>query len=595
MKKKVVQAIKEDETLSGYQIEVFVSADKIVTLTGEVDDWQQVVDCGHLIAKIKGVRNIVNDMTAKGIVIPKRDRSMEIQQAMESGNETACDIVVIGAGIAGCAIARELAKYQVKTIVLEKNSDVAEEATKANNGNIHPGVLAKPGTLKAKLNLKGNEMYTQLSKELNFELQRPGSLNVIYQKSEWRKMKALQVMKKTGLGHLVPPLRQVMKVPGLKWLTGEEVKKMEPNLKGEPIGGFWMTTMGLVEPYEVCIAMAENAVENGTEFRLNAEVLDVLVENGRTVGVVTNQGIIRSEIVINCAGVYTDAIAEMANDRFFTIHPRRGAMAIIDKSRKGFLKTPAGIRGGKEAEKNNTKGGGASVTPEGNLLWGPTAVEIPWKEDKSVEASDLDYITKLGMSVTNEVKRSEIITFFAGIRAADYMEDFIIERSRKVGGLIHVAGIQSPGLASAPAIAEMVAGLVYEERGGLLVNPAFNPIRKAKPQFRHLSHEEQDALIQKNSKYGNIICRCELITEGEILDAIHAPIPATTVDAVKRRTRSGMGRCQGGFCGPRVLEILARELEKEPTEITLKGKDSFVLKADSRQPQKGGSHERTEN
>jgi glycerol-3-phosphate dehydrogenase len=595
MKKKIVQAIKEDETLSGYQIEVFVSADKIVTLTGEVDDWQQVVDCGHLIAKIKGVRNIVNDMTAKGIVIPKRDRSMEIQQAMESGNETACDIVVIGAGIAGCAIARELAKYQVKTIVLEKNSDVAEEATKANNGNIHPGVLAKPGTLKAKLNLKGNEMYTQLSKELNFELQRPGSLNVIYQKSEWRKMKALQVMKKTGLGHLVPPLRQVMKVPGLKWLTGEEVKKMEPNLKGEPIGGFWMTTMGLVEPYEVCIAMAENAVENGTEFRLNAEVLDVLVENGRTVGVVTNQGIIRSEIVINCAGVYTDAIAEMANDRFFTIHPRRGAMAIIDKSRKGFLKTPAGIRGGKEAEKNNTKGGGASVTPEGNLLWGPTAVEIPWKEDKSVEASDLDYITKLGMSVTNEVKRSEIITFFAGIRAADYMEDFIIERSRKVGGLIHVAGIQSPGLASAPAIAEMVAGLVYEERGGLLVNPAFNPIRKAKPQFRHLSHEEQDALIQKNSKYGNIICRCELITEGEILDAIHAPIPATTVDAVKRRTRSGMGRCQGGFCGPRVLEILARELEKEPTEITLKGKDSFVLKADSRQPQKGGSHERTEN
>lgn len=595
MKKKIVQAIKEDETLSGYQIEVFVSADKIVTLTGEVDDWQQVVDCGHLIAKIKGVRNIVNDMTAKGIVIPKRDRSMEIQQAMESGNETACDIVVIGAGIAGCAIARELAKYQVKTIVLEKNSDVAEEATKANNGNIHPGVLAKPGTLKAKLNLKGNEMYTQLSKELNFELQRPGSLNVIYQKSEWRKMKALQVMKKTGLGHLVPPLRQVMKVPGLKWLTGEEVKKMEPNLKGEPIGGFWMTTMGLVEPYEVCIAMAENAVENGTEFRLNAEVLDVLVENGRTVGVVTNQGIIRSEIVINCAGVYTDTIAEMANDRFFTIHPRRGAMAIIDKSRKGFLKTPAGIRGGKEAEKNNTKGGGASVTPEGNLLWGPTAVEIPWKEDKSVEASDLDYITKLGMSVTNEVKRSEIITFFAGIRAADYMEDFIIERSRKVGGLIHVAGIQSPGLASAPAIAEMVAGLVYEERGGLLVNPAFNPIRKAKPQFRHLSHEEQDALIQKNSKYGNIICRCELITEGEILDAIHAPIPATTVDAVKRRTRSGMGRCQGGFCGPRVLEILARELEKEPTEITLKGKDSFVLKADSRQPQKGGSHERTEN
>lgn len=594
MKKKIIQVIQENEVLSGYKIEVGVSPDSIVTLTGEVDEWQQVVDCGHLVAKVKGVRNIVNDLTAKGIVIPKRDRSEEIQQAIENGKETACDIVVIGAGVIGCAIARELAKYQVRTIVVEKNSDVAEEATKANNGNIHPGVLAKPGTLKAELNLKGNEMYTQLSKELNFELQRPGSLNVIYKRSEWRKMKALKVMKKTGLGHLVPPLRQVMKVPGLKWLTGEEVKQMEPHLKGDPIGGFWMTTMGLVEPYEVCIAMAENAVENGTEFQLNAEVLDVLVENERIAGVVTNQGVIRSKIVINAAGVYSDTIAEMAGDRFFTIHPRRGAIAIIDKSRKGFLKTPAGIRGGKEAKKNNTKGGGASVTPEGNLLWGPTAVEIPWKEDKSVEASDLDYITKLGMSVTNEVKRSEIITFFAGIRAADYMEDFIIERSRKVGGLIHVAGIQSPGLASAPAIAEMVAGLVNEESGGLEKNLNFNPIRESKPQFRHLSHQAQDVLIQKNPKYGNIICRCELITEGEILDAIHSTIPATTVDAVKRRTRSGMGRCQGGFCGPRVLEILARELEKEPTEVTLKGNESYILKADSRQPRKGGSHERIE-
>jgi len=585
MEARVKRAIKKNEELAQYSIGVSVDENRIVTLTGEVDEWQQVVDCGHLAAQVKGVRNVVNDMTAKGIVIPKPDRSDIIQKVLQSGKKTECDIVIIGAGITGCAIARELAKYKLKSILVEKNSDVAEETTKANNGNIHPGVLAKPGTLKAKLNLKGNAMYTQLAKDLNFELKRPGSMNVVYTNSEWRKMKALRFLWKTKLGYLVPPLRQVMKVPGLKWLRGDEVKKMEPNLKGNPIGGFWMTTMGLVEPYEVCIALAENAVENGTELRLNTEVLDVLTENGKTVGVVTNHEVIKSPVVINCAGVYTDAIAEMADDRFFTIHPRRGAIAIIDKSRAGFLKTPAGIRGGKEAKKRNTKGGGASVTPEGNLLWGPTAVEIPYKDDKSVNASDLDYIAKLGMSVTDEIKRSEIITFFAGIRAADYKEDFIIERSRKVGGLIHVAGIQSPGLASAPAIAEMVTGLVKEERGALPINPDFNPIRAAKPQFRHLSHEEQDLLIQENPKYGNIICRCELITEGEILDAIHSTVPAKTVDAVKRRTRSGMGRCQGGFCGPRVLEILARELGKEPTEITLKGDASYILKADSRRPE----------
>lgn len=579
---KIIKAIKKNKDLAKYNIDIKISVDKIVYLKGEVDKWQDVVDIGHIVAKVKGVVNVVNDISAKGIKIVKKDNTEKIKKTIEQGKVMRTDVVIIGAGISGCAIARELSKYDLNIVVLEKNSDVAEEATKANNGNIHPGLLATPGTLKAKLNLEGNKMYTDLSKELNFEFKRPGSMYISYNKKDWRKFKALKRVKKTKVGYLIKPLRQIMRTPGLKWLTPEQVKELEPNIKGNPVGGFLMSTMGLVEPYEVCVALAENAVQNDVTFRFNTEVLDITTQDCVATGVITNESIIKCNYVINCAGIYADDIAEMAGDRFFTIHPRRGAIAIIDKSRKGFLNRPAG--GSLETKKkgNNTKGGGASVTPEGNLLWGPTATEVPDKEDKSVEAADMEYITRLGRSITDEVSKAEIITFFSGLRAPDYKEDFIIGMSKKIKGFINVAGIQSPGLASAPAIAKMVGRIIIKDIGDIQIKDSYNPIRPPKVKFRNLSHAEQDELIKKNPKYGNIICRCELITEGEILDAIHSLVPATTIDAVKRRTRAGMGRCQGGFCGPRTLEILARELGKEPTDITLKGSNSYILDRKSR-------------
>ncbi len=583
MEERIRKLIGKNREWTNFDLAVSVAEDRIVTLSGQVDDWQQVVDIGHKVAELKSIRNVVNHISVKGQETTEPDHSEAIRHALKSGKEECFGCVIIGAGITGCAIARELARYEIKTLVIDKNNDVAEGTTKANNGNIHPGVQAKPGTLKAKLNLVGNEMYTQWAKELNFTLKRPGSLEVIYDKKEWRFMKLVQVLKQTGIGRVIPAMDQVMKTPGLQWLSKEELLKLEPNIKGEPLGGFWMKTMGLVEPYEVCLALAENAVENGTEFRFETQVLDLLTEGNEIRGVVTNHGVIHAPLVINAAGVYADKIAIMGSDEFFTIHPRRGAIAIIDKSRKGFLSRPAGTRGGKESKAKNTKGGGASVTPEGNLLWGPTAEEVPDREDKGVKPEDMDYIVGLGTKVLKEVQPSEIITYFSGIRAADYKEDFIIEASRKTKGLVHAAAIQSPGLASAPAIAQRVVEIVREESGGLQEKSDFNPIRKAPVQFRDLSREEQDALIQQNPKYGRIICRCELITEGEILDAIHGPIPAKTVDAVKRRTRAGMGRCQGGFCGPRVVEILAREWGTDPTAITLKGKGSEILSIDSRE------------
>lgn len=578
---KVKGKLKEINDIDIGSIEVSISDNKIVTLKGQVKTWKEVVKLGHTATKVRGVKNVVNDITAEDAPVERLDYGKEIEAVKASGKTETYDVVIIGAGISGCSIAKTLSKYDISVAVVEKNSDIAEEATKANNGNIHPGALATPGTLKAKLNLLGNKMYTQLSKDLDFELKRPGSLVVFYDEKQWKKFQAIKLLKKSGLGLLIKSLRQFAKTPGIKWLTGQQVKELEPNIKGEPIGGFIMSTMGIVEPQEVCMAMAENAVENGVTFKLNTQVLDIIKTQDAVSSVVTSESVINCKIAINCAGVYADNIAQMVDDRFYTIHPRRGAIVIFDKNRKGFLNTPAGAMGGSDRS-SNSKGGGASITPEGNMLWGPTAIETHDKENKSVDASEIDYIMSLGSGITDEIKRNEIITYFSGVRAPDYKEDFIIEASKKVKGFIHVAGIQSPGLASAPAIAQMVEKIVLRQDIEIKEKQNYTSTRKAPVKFRNLSHEEQNGWIKKDSKYGQIICRCELITEGEIVDAIHSPIPATTIDAVKRRTRAGMGRCQGGFCGPRVLEIIARELDIPLTEVTLKGSDSYVLNKENR-------------
>lgn len=582
IEKRIQECLNLHHEWDKFNIEFTVSDRKIVTLKGTVDLWQELVDIGHIIAKVKGVRNLVNDLNAKDTVIVTKDYSVEIATTKKSGKTESCDVVIIGAGVSGCAIARELSKYDITVKVLEKNSDISEETSKSNNGNIHPGFLATPGTLKAKLNLRGNYLYTKLANQLDFSLQRPGSLVVYYDNKNRKLFKFLKIMKKTGIGHFIKPISQMMKVPKLKWLTGKEVHELEPNIKGNPIGGLWMTTMGIVEPFQVCYALSENAVDNGVEFIMNTRVLDIEVENKEVTKVITNNSVINCKTVINCAGVYADDIAEMVDDKFYTIHPRRGAIAILDKNRKGFISRPLGTMNAKKSN-SNSKGGGASVTPEGNLLWGPTAVEISDKEDKSVYSYDLDYILDLGSGVTDEVKANEIITIFSGVRAADYKEDFIIEASEKVKGFIHVAGIQSPGLASAPAIAEMVEKIYLKHNKGTILKKHYTSVRTNTPRFREYNHEEQDELIKQNPKYGRIICRCESITEGEIIDACHAAIPATSVDAVKRRSRAGMGRCQGGFCGPKVLEIISRELNIPMTEVTLKGGNSQILDKDNRE------------
>ena len=377
-------------------------------------------------------------------------------------------------------------------------------------------------------------------------------------------------------------------------MDGKRAAEIEPGLVKNGLAdkvklAIWMPTMGLVEPYQVAVALAENAASNGVQFRFDCAVADVLTEKNKVTGVVTNQGIIKAKYIINCAGVYADEISAMAGDESYTIHPRKGTIAILDKAKepeyeslcqyitKDFLKLTV------KNMKSETKGGGMCHTPEGNILMGPSAQEIPDKEDKSTDAESLGYAMGRGDS---QIQYGDVIRFFASSRPADYKEDFVIGMSDITDGFVNVGAIQSPGLASAPAIAKMVEDILKSDankKGIPLVKKVnWNPLRKKKPEFRNMTREEQDALIRENPAYGRIICRCESITEGEILEAIHSPVPPTTVDGIKRRTRAGMGRCQGGFCQPKVLEILAREQSRDFTDITLKGKGSNILLKNNR-------------
>ncbi len=553
-----------------------VSADDrgIVTLRGVCASWEEVVQAGLTAGGLSEVKNVVNKLEAEGLELPKKDYSAHRAAGEAKGVFDDADVLIIGAGVSGCGIARELSKYDLKILVVEMRDDVATGATKANNGNIHPGHGAKPGTLKAKLNVEGNRMYTQWARELNFPLVRCGAMGAVDDEA------------------LVPFLEYAYDiaiqngVDGVEMISCERAHELEPGLRrnghDQIAGALWLPSMGLVEPYQVTQALAENAAENGVKFLFNCTVADILHENGSVQGAVTSRGVIRAKYIINCAGIYADEISAMAGDECFTIHPRRGVIAILDKSKKPPYESITEIITMESIQKlqqnANTKGGGMCRTPEGNILMGPSALEIPDKEDLSTTEEELAYAMGRG---DESIGYGDIIRFFAGNRPADYKEDFVIEMSPVTAGFINVAAIQSPGLAAAPAIAKMVEGILAEAatRDGASLEKKENwqPEREAKPEFRHLSRAEQDALIQQNPAYGKIICRCESITEGEIIDAIHSKLTPDSVDAIKRRTRAGMGRCQGGFCQPRVLEILARERGEDWCAVTLKGEDSGIL------------------
>lgn len=532
-------------------------------LLGEADDYAAVVRAGKLAARF-GFHGVVNDIRVKGFTEPSI-RMPQIRDASVHGR--AVDVLIIGGGVIGCAIARELRRYDLSVILLEKEADVAVHTSSRNDGMIHPGVASKPNTLRAKYNVRGNAMYTELARELSVPFKRIG--NLVLCGSKWL-MPPMELFFKSRMARLG--------VEGEK-LTKKRLYEREPNLKDGLAGAMFFPSSGILSPYKLTVALAESAAENGAQILLETAALGMELENGAITGVVTNRGTLRPRAVVNAAGVFADKVAEMANDRFFTIHPRKGELVILDKKKGGLLHTSLSLVGAQQL-KSDTKGGGIMPTIDGNVLVGPDAYEQPWREEYSTNAEHVDAILKKHLPLIKGLGPQDVITYFSGIRAATYEEDFIVEKSRYVKNLIHAAGIQSPGLASAPAIAEDVARMAAEHLAREMEvrpNAAFDPIRKKRPELSGMSFAQKQAVIQKNPDYGVIVCRCEGISRGEIIDAINSPVPALTLDAIKRRVRPGMGRCQGGFCAPLVAGLIAEQTGGGAEAVQKSGGDSPVL------------------
>ena len=468
------------------------------------------------------------------------------------------DIIIIGSGVSGAACARELSRYEAKICVLEKEEDVCCGTSKANSAIIHAGYDAPAGSLKAKLNVEGNEKMEQLARDLDFPFRRCGSFVICRDETE---MPALRELYDRGIKN---------GVKGLRILNRAETLAMEPNVTDQVFAALYAPGAGIVCPFGMNIALAENACENGVEFYFDTEVRDIRrTEDGYEL--MTNKGVFRSEYIVNAAGVYADRIHNMASARKIHITPRRGEYCLLDKSAGAHVTRTIFTL----PDKN---GKGVLVTPtvHGNLLIGPTAVDIEDKEGTNTTKEGLEQvIAKAGRSVKNLPVR-QVITSFAGLRAHEDNGEFIIGEAEDAKGFIDCAGIESPGLTACPAVGEMVAGIL-KDKMGLREKEIFIAKRKGILNPNTLSKEERAALIRENPAYGNIICRCEMITEGEIIDAVRRPLGAKSLDGVKRRTRAGMGRCQSGFCSPRTMEILARERRVSMSEITKSGGDSRIV------------------
>ena len=566
-------------------IEVF-EKDGCIFLSGEVDEYIKVVKACELAVDKKRYLGVVNKIKVKGfkqkVVLPAVN---DLKY-----NKEECDVLIIGGGITGCATARELSRYNLKVLLVEKGHDVSSGQSSRNGGVIHVGLNFSLKSNKLRYCVRGNNMYQKLSDDLHVPFEHKGQVTFARTKLE---MLMLYI---TALGG------KKKGIDKLKMMNREELLKYEPSIPKWSIGGLLMGTGGITSPYKMTIALAENAIENGAKVLLDTAVLDMKVEDDLIKEVKTNRGTIYPKVVVNASGVYADDIAEMANDRTFTIHPRTGTDMITDK-KVGYMvntsmgKTPFTLSPSqlkvipnnpisrlKAMIKNmhsHSKGVGLIHSVDGNMLVGPNADEIMDKEDLSTNRKVFDNIIKVQQEVAPNFKASDVIAYFSGVRAPTYEEDFVVRQGIKTKNIFEAAGIQSPGLTAAPAIAEDLRIWIKDYLESIDVevkdNLSFNPKRNYKPVLKELSLEERDKLIKENPDYGEIVCRCEEISKGEIIDALRSPLKVYSVDAIKRRVRPGMGRCQGGFCMPLVMKIISKEANIPMEEIVKSSENSTIL------------------
>lgn len=469
------------------------------------------------------------------------------------------DVAIAGAGVTGGMIARELTRYRLSCCILEKENDVAMGASKANSGIIHGGFDPEPGTLKAACNAEGVPLLYEAAKELHVPHKNNGSMVLAFGETEEAILRQLY---ERGLQNGTKQMRI---------LSGEEARRIEPNLSPEVTKALLVESAGIICPYALTIAAVGNAMDNGAELLLNFEICDVKRKDVFTVTAADGREI-KAHFFVNCAGAYADRIAEMADDGFFRIVPRAGEYLLLDKTEGETVSHTIF-----NVPTENGKGVLVTPTADGNLLLGPTASVVQEPDDTATTSDGIASITAFAKRSVPNVNVRNVITSFAGVRASEKDGDFIIKPSEKVKGLLHVAAIDSPGLSSCVAIAKR-AVIALESMGCMLEqNPDFNGIREDTHAFSHMNEEQRNAFIKEHPAYGKIVCRCETVSEGEILDALTRNPKATDVDGVKRRTRAGMGRCQGGFCAPYVMRLIAKETGVPMEKVTKKGGGSHMI------------------
>ena len=547
----------------GEKIKVKVSEDSI-TVSGHLEKWGDCIKACSMCSVGYGHLHVVNDIVLDGVKIPPMRLPTIKNKKLEGFTP---DVLIIGGGISGASIARELSKWNLDILLVDKEADLAMQASGRNDGEIHPGVDLRKGSLKQHYVLAGNQAFDQICKELDVPFKRRGQYVGFKQKYLYPVVWAYAWQR-----------RHICGVKDTQLVGGKKLKEAEPNLNEEFSFALYNKSAGCVCPYGLTIAYAENAVNNGAEVSLNTAVISMEVKDGTILSVETNKGRIYPKIVINAAGTFAEDIASMAGDRFYSIHPRRGTNSITDKKSAHLVRSIASIKQITK-NRNHTKGGGILRTVHDNLLVGPNAEETYEKENFATKQEDINEVFAKQKQTANGLSERDIITYFTGVRAATFEEDFVIEKGRKTKNLIHCAGIQSPGLTTAPVVALDVEKMTVEELRKVQKvekNESFNPIRKGIPVLREMKNEERTKMIQENPDYGIIICRCEEISKGEILDALNSPISVHTVDGIKKRIRPGMGRCQGGFCMPLVTKIISEHDNLPLHEVKKSGELSYI-------------------
>ena len=449
------------------------------------------------------------------------------------------DVVIVGGGVCGCSLLYELSRYKLSAVLVEKENDVSVGTTKANSAIVHAGYDPHPGTKMARYNVEGNALVKELCEKLDVPYQQIGSLVLAFDADQDALVREL-FDRGTQNG-----------VPGMKVLSAEEVREMEPNVSPEVTSALYAPSAGIVSPWELAIALAETAVKNGAQVGLNSEVTSIQpIDGGFRVTAGGKE--IDTRFVVNAAGIWSDKINDMAAPHTFTVSANKGEYFLLDKS-QGTLVNHVIF----QCPSKVGKGVLVSPTVHGNLIVGPNAEDAE-KDDLGTTGDGLAFVRKMALRSVPDINFRDSIRNFAGLRANTEIDDFLVGETEQKG-FFNIAGIKSPGLTSAPAIARDVVRMLG--KAGLTLDPKETFVdERHVVRFKHLSHEERAAAIAKNPLYGQIVCRCETITEGEIIDALHRPLPPCSIDGVKRRCGSGMGRCQGGFCGPRVQQIIAREL-----------------------------------